>query len=155
ERAGGIVRAQRAPDEHMEAELSRQRGEAEVGLGRYREALGSYERARAAYQHLFGSSHLSVGQALLGTGEAMVGLRRFAEAASVLRQASKRLAGADRPWLAARAKFALAQNIWGETANRRRALALASEARADWTSLVPADRAFLRRIDAWMRAVRP
>jgi tetratricopeptide (TPR) repeat protein len=151
ERASAILHAQRAPDEHSEAELLRRRGDAEVGLGRYREALRSYDQARAACRHLFGPNHLSVGQTLLGTGEALLGLGRLAEARAAIESALKRLAGADRPWLAARAKFALARSLWGEGTDRGRAVALASQARAEWARLVPEDRVRLGRMDAWLR----
>jgi tetratricopeptide (TPR) repeat protein/predicted Ser/Thr protein kinase len=152
ERGESIQRALRARDEHCEADLWRQRGEAEVGLGNHREALRSYDRARAIYERLFGPEHLFIGEALLGTGEALLGLRRFAKARAALEHASRLLAGVNRPWFAVRARFALARSLWGEGADRHRAVALASQVRADWARLVPADRVLLGRIDAWLRA---
>jgi tetratricopeptide (TPR) repeat protein len=155
ERAGDIHRAQSAPDEHSEAERSRLRGEAEAGLGRYREALQSYARALSLSKRLFGPSHLNVGQALLGSGEALAGLGRFADAVSNLQEVLGMLERTEaRPWLAARARFALARSLFGATKDRRRALALAGQARTEWTRLVPADGIFPARIDAWLALVR-
>jgi tetratricopeptide (TPR) repeat protein/tRNA A-37 threonylcarbamoyl transferase component Bud32 len=152
ERADAIRRVQRAPNEHADVQLLMARGEAEVGLGRYREALQSYEEALSASRRLFGASHVSVGHALLGAGEALAGLGRFSDAVSVLQQGRGLLAA--RPSLAARARFALARSVWGATKDRRRALKLASEARANWTRFAPADRVFLGQIDAWLDLVR-
>jgi tetratricopeptide (TPR) repeat protein len=155
EQARAIQRRQRAPNEHFDVMLSMLRGGAEVGLGKYREALRSYEGARTVSEHLYGSGHFRVGQALLGCGEAMVGLGRFADATRVLGRALSLLIRAEgRQWLVARARFSMARAVWGATRDRRRALALASQARADWVRFVPADRRTLRRMDDWLERVR-
>jgi tetratricopeptide (TPR) repeat protein len=155
ESASGLRRAQSTANEHVDMMFAMRRGEAEVGLGRYGEALQSYQRALAISRHLFGASHIRVAQALLGMGEAMVGLGRFGEATPMLEQAMGLLTRADGwRWVVARAQFALARSLLGAKKDRRRALALASEARARWKRLVPADRVFLGRIDAWLDRVK-
>ena len=106
-------------------------GQALTAAGRAGEALPLFRRALALQEGALDPQHPNLAAALMGLGEAQARLGRSAEASATLERALRIREAAPVPALElAGTRFALAQALWtqGGEARRARALALAQEA---------------------------
>jgi serine/threonine protein kinase/tetratricopeptide (TPR) repeat protein len=129
------------------AMVSNNEGEVLNLLGRYMEAEVAFQRAIRLFRQGEANTVL-LGWALTGLGRARLGMDRPAEAVPPLEEAltirSERHASAA---LLGETRFALARALWSQSAAKRRALALAMNARDDYGG----DKTAIAEIDSWVR----
>jgi len=98
--------------------------------GKLEEALIHHHRALAIYQQALGKHHPALAYPLLGLANVALDQREFDTArAHAERAVSIREAGEVAPPLVAEARFTLARALWNDRAGRKRAHALAQQAR--------------------------
>ena len=125
-------------------------GEALNLLGRYAEAEVAYERAVQLFRQS-GADADVLAWALTGLGRARLGEKQPAAAVAPLEEAlTHRLEKRASHALLGETRFVLARALWSRPPERRRALALATSARAD----VADDKKALAEIDPWLSWAR-
>jgi tetratricopeptide (TPR) repeat protein len=122
--------------------------------GRGREALERFEKALEMAEAGQAPAFLRAGLNR-NVGEALQGLRRWRESVAPLERALALLeADGAEPIDLGDVRFALARSLWEVGANRARALALADQARADYSAALPKAKATLASLNAWARLRR-
>jgi eukaryotic-like serine/threonine-protein kinase len=113
-------------------------------------ALAAHEHAVSMLDAVFPPAHPQRINPLIELGHTLAARKQHARAARTLEQAVA-LLGADAPpqW-AGEARFALAQALIASGGDRRRARALAGQARADYQKVGAPMAAQVREIDAWL-----
>ncbi len=123
-------------------------GMIEEADGKLDDALATFRRALAIAEKAYGASHLKVVQPLVGVGSVLLRQRPFAEAASLFERAlAIRLANQGTPLDLAKLRYGLAQALWGSGVDKKRALALARQAKLDF---VAAESDEAADVDAWL-----
>ena len=119
-------------------------------LGRYSEAEAAYQRAVDLFRQS-GAVAVYLAWALTGLGSARIGQNRPGTAIAPLEEAlAIRLEDRASPPQLGETRFALARTLWSRPAERKRALALAVSARADYGD----DKKAVAEVDAWLKKVR-
>jgi len=138
------------PEHPRVAHVWNNEGEVLNLLGRHADAEAAYRRAEKLFrQNAVGADVLA--WALTGLGRALLGQERPSEALTPLNEAlAIRIAAHAPSAQLGETRFALARALWSRPAERRRAVALGTSARAD----LGADAKALTEIDAWLRHAR-
>jgi tetratricopeptide (TPR) repeat protein len=130
--------------------VSNNEGEVLNLLQRYGEAEIAYERSVRLFRESGGNADV-LGWALTGLGQARLGQKRPASAVPPLEEGlALRLDRPTTPDLLGETRFALARALRSSPVERRRALALAASARADYRD----DQKMVGEIDGWMAGAR-
>jgi len=130
--------------------VSNNEGEVLNLLQRYGEAEIAYERSVRLFRESGGNADV-LGWALTGLGQARLGQKRTASAVAPLEEGlALRLDRRTTPDLLGETRFALARALRSSPGERRRALALAASARADYRD----DEKMVAEIDGWMARAR-
>jgi eukaryotic-like serine/threonine-protein kinase len=130
--------------------VSNNEGEVLNLLGRYTEAEAAFQRAVSLFRQ-GGTDTQLLGWALTGLGRALLGKHQPADAVAPLEEALKiRIERHASPPLLGETRFALARASWSRPTERRRALALAVDARRDFGN----DKKTVAEIDAWLAHAR-
>ncbi len=123
--------------------------------GEHAQALDHFQRALAILEQALGPRHAFVAYPLvdmseveLAQGDVALAREHGERAVSILESTET------TPDPLAEGRFALAMALWDDPAQRPRARTLATQARDAYTSLGPAKRAELAKVDAWL-AARP
>ena len=136
------------------AAIESNRSEVLSSLGRYHEAREGFQRALDVWRAVGASNPILDAYPQTGLGIAALGEGRPLEAVAPLEIAlearTKLHAG---PQHLSETRFALARALWARPSDRRRARALALDARAALAAATtPAGAAALAKIDAWLKA---
>jgi tetratricopeptide (TPR) repeat protein len=127
-------------------------GSALADQGQHARALGYFRRSLALSERQLGPDHPLLLWPLTGLGEAHLGLGDHAQAIAYLERALERKGAADAAADLASARFTLARALSESGQNRRRARALALEARDAYRALKggPLDERNLRLVEQWL-----
>jgi eukaryotic-like serine/threonine-protein kinase len=128
-------------------------GDVLIRQGKYDEARGILERALKLREAQVGPDSPRLIYPLCGLGQALVGLRDYPNAKAVLERALRVRGDPQAALSLAEAKFALARALSESGADKRRARAVALEAReiyTTWPRLSVLDELDRRSIDSWL-----
>jgi serine/threonine-protein kinase len=151
ERALAVAERALGPDHSDVAECAYSLGHHHFLRGAHDEARRLYERALAIWERTGGPDHPYVAWALTGIGETHVGSGSPALAIPPLERAlAIRVAEQGDVAELARTRFVLARALWNTRRDRRRAVDLARQARADCVSAGRRAAASLAEIDGWL-----
>jgi eukaryotic-like serine/threonine-protein kinase len=110
------------------------RGEVLNALGRHAEAREAFEKARDIWERELGPADRNLGYALTGLGVSYLGEGNSRDAVVVLERANKIRQDSEKDALRrAETKFAFARALWESKGDRRRARALADEAKREYS----------------------
>jgi eukaryotic-like serine/threonine-protein kinase len=154
ERALAILERGLGPDHPDLAIILTNLGGLVIDQGKHQEALDYYERARILFEKAHGPDHPFLGPPWSGKARALLGLRRYAEARAAAERSVAILAAAadTRPSTLAESQFYLALTLWAPGGDRKRAVAMARQAREGFANGGEQFRGNAAAIDDWLRA---
>jgi tetratricopeptide (TPR) repeat protein len=151
ERARELATARFGPDSMQVAGALVNLGTALHELGQREEARATFERTLAIWEKGLGGEHVALAYPLVGLGNVLVDLRAYEEAVAALERAlTLRTRAHASPVEIADARWGLALALWNGGSDRRRARALAEEARAIYVEVGGASTPTREKIDAWL-----